>query len=164
MIRNAVRALIVEDDKMLFIKKSLPDAGIYYVLPGGAQEPDETLEQSLQRECLEELGLKMIDRKLLCIREYISRNYEYSLIMKEVHALDFIYRCIPDSHMDPKYLQADIGQIGIEWLYINEIKRFLMQTDHRLRTYTFPRTTHDLLQEFLIEGIKEIYLGWDFGH
>ena len=42
MIRNAVRAWIVEDDKMLFIKKSLPDAGIYYVLPGGAQEPDET--------------------------------------------------------------------------------------------------------------------------
>ena len=106
----------------------------------------------------------MIDCKLLCIREYISRNYEYSLIMKEVHALDFIYRCIPDSHMDLKCLQADIGQIGIEWLSINEIKRSLMQTDHRLRTYTFSRTTHDLLQEFLIEGIKEIYLGWDFGH
>lgn len=162
MVRNAVRALIVEDDKLLFIKKERPNIGIYYVLPGGAQEPNETLGQSLKRECLEELGLNIIDSKLVCIREYISQNHEYSLIMKEVHAIDFMYTCIPDSNKILNGLQADIGQIGIEWLPIAKIKHSLIQKDIKHRTYHFPRTTHDFLREFLFEEIRENYLSRDF--
>ncbi|BFH69049.1 hypothetical protein J27TS7_06490 [Paenibacillus dendritiformis] len=92
-IRNAVRALIVVDERILFIKKELPDAGVYYVLPGGAQEPNETLEETLRRECEEELGAALAAHRLLCVREYISGNHEYSHITKKVHAVEFIYDC-----------------------------------------------------------------------
>ncbi|MDG0875545.1 hypothetical protein L5D93_25215 [Paenibacillus thiaminolyticus] len=44
-IRNAVRALIMEDDRLLCIKKERPEVGVYYALPGGAHGPNETLER-----------------------------------------------------------------------------------------------------------------------
>ncbi|WP_374019235.1 NUDIX domain-containing protein [Paenibacillus thiaminolyticus] len=70
-IRNAVRALIMEDDRLLCIKKERPEVGVYYALPGEAHEPNETLEETLRRECEEELGSSVADLRLLCVREYV---------------------------------------------------------------------------------------------
>ncbi|MCR8630497.1 NUDIX domain-containing protein [Paenibacillus radicis (ex Xue et al. 2023)] len=156
MIRNTVRALIVQDDHLLSIKKERPGIGVYYALPGGAQEPDETLEQALYRECIEELGVSIVESKLLCIREYISYNHEYSFIMKEVHSLDFIYLCKTEPiHTDLNSIQADIGQIGIEWLPISKIRESLIQDDESMRMYKFPRTLHDFyIEYFLTEKVE----------
>ncbi|WP_197258950.1 NUDIX domain-containing protein [Paenibacillus dendritiformis] len=150
-IRNAVRALIMEDDRMLFIKKERPEAGVYYVLPGGAHEPNETLEETLRRECEEELGAALADHRLLCVREYISGNHEYSFIMKKVHAVEFIYVCrLPDPGDVPGGLHADEGQIGIEWLPVRDV---IATVEHsyfskRHRKYVFPQALHDFLGEY----------------
>ncbi|SFM46934.1 NUDIX domain-containing protein [Paenibacillus sp. 1_12] len=158
MIRNTVRALIIQDDKLLSIKKERPNVGVYYALPGGAQEPSETLEQALNRECMEELGLEIIESQLLCLREYISRNHEYSFIMKEVHTIDFIYTCNTKPILtELKSTHADIGQIGIEWLPINKIRESLVQANESLRPFKFPRTLHDFYQEYFLNQIVETY-------
>ncbi|MCU6793981.1 NUDIX domain-containing protein [Paenibacillus sp. WQ 127069] len=159
MIRNTVRALIIQDDMLLAIKKERPNVGVYYALPGGAQAPDETLDQALKRECIEELGVEIIESQFLCIREYISRNHEYSFIMKEVHIIDFLYLCkIKLLTTDMHSVQADIGQVGIEWLPINEIKEVLLQNEISSRKYKFPSTQHDFFKEFFLDGITEYYI------
>ncbi|MBT2764078.1 NUDIX domain-containing protein [Paenibacillus sp. ISL-20] len=160
MIRNTVRALIIQDEMLLTIKKERPDVGVYYALPGGAQELDETLEQTLKRECLEELGVDLLDCKLVCVREYISKNHEYSNIMKEVHAVDFIYECnINPISNQLSSSQADVGQIGIEWLPINEILQAITQSNELLKPYKFPRVTEYFIKEYFIDQITEPYRG-----
>ncbi|WP_165972212.1 NUDIX domain-containing protein [Paenibacillus piri] len=152
-IRNAVRALIIHDDKLLSIKKERANVGIYYALPGGAQELDETLEQALVRECREELGVEITDSHLLCIREYISNNHEYSFIMKKVHAIDFMFLCKIDPIADDlRSVRADIGQIGIEWLPIPHIRESLLQPDKLERPLKFPGRLHEFYYDFFVTG------------
>lgn len=64
---DRVRAIIIEKDKILLIKRIKTDE-TYWVLPGGAVESSETHEQALQREGREELGLK-----LRIIRPFVVR-------------------------------------------------------------------------------------------
>ena len=53
-----VRAIIVQDNKILLIKRTKPEA-VYWVIPGGGVEMGETDKQAIKRECLEELGLEV---------------------------------------------------------------------------------------------------------
>ncbi|MBD3922184.1 NUDIX domain-containing protein [Paenibacillus sp. PR3] len=158
MARHSVRALIIHDGSMLFIKEERSEIGTYYALPGGAQEADETLEEALRRECREELGLEIAAGQLVCVREYISRNHEYSFIMKEVHAIDYMFECsvVHDlDHSEQEASHADVGQIGVEWLPVEQISQSLQQQVGGLirlpvAAYRFPLTTEQFLYEYLV--------------
>ncbi|MEC0178425.1 NUDIX domain-containing protein [Paenibacillus favisporus] len=162
MIRNTVRALIIQDGRLLAIKKERPEVGVYYTLPGGAQEIGETIEQTLQRECLEELGMDVVEHKFICIREYISKNHEYSFIMKEVHAVEFIYECRIKATDTFVSSQADVGQIGTEWISIEKIKQGISESDRLSITYQFPITTNDFLKEYFNDQILDPYRNTTF--
>ncbi|WCF05962.1 NUDIX domain-containing protein [Paenibacillus thiaminolyticus] len=124
-IRDAVRALIMEDGRLLCIKKERPEVGVYYALPGGAHEPnemlEEMLEETLRRECEEELGTSVADLGLLCVREDVSANHEYSHIEKAVHGVEFIYACRLQGQGEPGVAHADEGQNGSEWLPVRDV-------------------------------------------
>jgi 8-oxo-dGTP pyrophosphatase MutT (NUDIX family) len=69
ILRNAVRAIIKEDNKLLmaYLKKTGE-----YKFPGGGKEKNETTEEALKREVLEEVGynIKKITEKAGTITEY----------------------------------------------------------------------------------------------
>ena len=54
LYRVAIRVLIVQDDKVLLVKEN---SDMWWALPGGGVDHDETVESSLVREVEEELGV-----------------------------------------------------------------------------------------------------------
>src|SRR5437879_2738782 len=67
-VRTAAKAIVVRDDHLLAIKCQ-GRAGLFYILPGGGQEPGEDLVVCLQRECLEEIGVGVEVGPLRYVRE-----------------------------------------------------------------------------------------------
>jgi 8-oxo-dGTP diphosphatase len=55
-MKKRVRAIITQDGKLLAIRRAKANE-TYWVFPGGGAEPGENDEQTLVRECKEELGL-----------------------------------------------------------------------------------------------------------
>ena len=71
-IRNSAKALIIKDGKMAAIK--IRDAGEeWYIMPGGGQEAEETLNEAVCREVSEELGIA-IECKAFCSGRCSWRN------------------------------------------------------------------------------------------
>ncbi len=56
-IRNAVKAIIIEDGKILLCKYKDKD-GIFYACIGGGQDPFEDMQTALKGECKEEMTAK----------------------------------------------------------------------------------------------------------
>lgn len=59
-IRKRATAIIIENGKILLIKR-IKSGMEYFVVPGGGVEEGETLEHALVREVAEELSLKVED-------------------------------------------------------------------------------------------------------
>ena len=115
-IRSAARAVIICNGCLLATKMR-DRRGVYYILPGGGQQPGETLEEAVQRECLEEVGLKVSVKRLLYVREYIGKNHSFSKRHKAFHQIEHVFLCDVD---DPRGacpgVETDNYQIGVNWL------------------------------------------------
>ncbi len=57
-IIERARAIIIADRKILLINRVKSDES-YWVIPGGRVEPGESKKEAVQRECSEELGIKV---------------------------------------------------------------------------------------------------------
>ena len=123
-IRNAARALIVSENSILTIQMRNIN-GEFYVLPGGGQLHGETLPDTLQRECKEELGIKIIVGKLLYTREYIGKNHQFSNLHKNFHQVEHVFTCklIDGTNIGKGHAQ-DRKQIGFKWINFNEIENY----------------------------------------
>ena len=58
-------AIIIQDNKILLIRRLVEGRGEYWVFPGGGVEKGETEEQTMAREVQEELSLTVTESKLL---------------------------------------------------------------------------------------------------
>lgn len=124
-VRTAARALIIDDDKVLTIKMKGPLGEYFYVLPGGGQQHGESLEEGLQRECLEEIGLQVTIGDVVYCRDYIGKNHKFHKAHKDFHQLEIVFSCKVD-----KDLVKDAGhspdnrQVGILWIPISELSEY----------------------------------------
>jgi ADP-ribose pyrophosphatase YjhB (NUDIX family) len=150
-IRNSAKALIIVDGHIL-ATKNLDFEGVYYILPGGGQQPGETLTAALERECREELSVDVSVGGLVCIREYIGRHHEFADTDAEVHRIEFMFACaLKDGAVVGDGDLPDDSQVGAEWLPLD-----------RLGTYRFyPKTLGATLAEYGAygNGRHPVYLG-----
>ncbi|MGU3470047.1 NUDIX domain-containing protein [Paenibacillus sp. D51F] len=137
-IRNSVIAILIQDGRILLTRNQ--DAqGVFHLFPGGGQEHGEELKDAVVRECLEEIGQKVIPGDLLHIREYIGRNHEFSEWDSEIHQVEFYFQCSFPPGFDGSFAAAsnpDELQIGVEWVDLDRL--------HELRIY--PRSLVESLQ------------------
>lgn len=120
-IRNAVRALVIQDEKLLLLHKRGEDGRDRYALPGGAQEPGETLQQSLKRECLEEIGSEVIIRDLLHVADYFKpRSTQPPSTRQQV---EFLFLCeVPVDYRPRNGHHPDKHQVSVEWAPLSRLR------------------------------------------
>jgi len=121
-LRNSAKAVIIRQGQILLIRKADKD-GSYTVLPGGGQKFDETLEQALKREVLEEVGAEVEVGKLLYIREYFSEKHEFAFKDRALHQIEFFFCCELITEADPtRANELDSNQKEVVWVTLSELE------------------------------------------
>jgi len=114
VIRNAARALIVQDGRILLLRKQGYADGERFALPGGGQDPGETLRQALQRECQEEIGTRVVIHDLLHVADYFKPRDTDPPSTR--HMVEFLFRCeVPGSYTPVNGEHPDKHQVEVVW-------------------------------------------------
>lgn len=82
-------AVIKKDGKILICRRPADKScALLWEFPGGKQEPGETLEQALTRECLEELNIHIAVREKLheTVYEYPERKLRLHFFAAEIES------------------------------------------------------------------------------
>jgi 8-oxo-dGTP diphosphatase len=103
-VRIRVGAICREGDSVLLVEHE-KDHERYWLFPGGGIEVDETAEDALVRELLEETSVKVSVGRPVCICESISPN-------RERHIVHFLYETkrvsgSPGKSRDPRVRRSE---------------------------------------------------------
>lgn len=118
-IRNSAKALVVSDDGKVLLNKCCSRLGEYYALPGGGQNPGETLQEAVKRELLEETGVTVKPLRLAAIYERIASGREDGAN----HKMYFVFHCKPEDLPVKTPTERDSYQIGMEWVPLETIEK-----------------------------------------
>lgn len=147
-VRTSAKALIINDNKLLAVKKE-DNGSPFYILPGGGQEKFEKLSDTLIRECREEVNAEIVIEDLVLVRDYISCNHEFSDIDADCHQVEFMFLC---RALNPGEVcigaEPDTGQIGVEWLDLSRKEDYLI----------YPKALWDIIDDIKVSGHK-VYMG-----
>jgi NAD+ diphosphatase len=112
-LRTATGAIIIQDNKILLVKRAHEPRQNTWDVPGGFTEPHESPAQSLQREVKEELGVDCTVAKL--IGAYGPNPYPY--LGKLNYTCDlFYYVTLQNNRLKP---QDDVA--GYQWFPLNKL-------------------------------------------
>lgn len=121
-IRVAARAVIIRDGALLVVTLR-DESGSFYVLPGGGQKHGETLENTVRRECGEELGIRVKPGKMLYLREYIGKNHVFKARHKAFHQVEVVFECeIENEDNIGKGSEEDKRQVGFTWIPLSKLR------------------------------------------
>jgi len=121
-LEKRVRALIIEDEKVLLMHR-FKNGHEYWVFPGGGiDDTDKSLEEGLKRECLEELGVVIEVGDLLMEKFYVLDNSQGQI--------QYFYNCKIISGKvgtgtGPEWNGRDIEKYGtyeVVWMPVLELK------------------------------------------
>lgn len=99
----AVGALIVEQEKLLFVRRAKNPGRGQWGLPGGFVDPDEPLEEALGREVKEETSLTVLSSDY--VTSYPNR-YSYRGIVAPV--LDLFFECRVDARAQVRLADSEL--------------------------------------------------------
>jgi len=145
-VRNSAKAIVVDEGRIL-LSKCTSRFGEYYALPGGGQNPGETLTDAVTRELLEETGYRVKPMRLSGVYERISERPGED-DERLCHKIYFVFLCRLLSGEALRPTEHDRFQIGLEWVNIKDIPT----------SNLFPHAIRDNIQPMLTFG-ETIYIG-----
>ena len=114
VIRPTARAIIIRQQRILLLRKHYAEFGERFALPGGAQEPTESLHQALQRECEEEIGTRVEIGPLLHVADYFKQRETEPPTRR--HLLEMLCRCqVPSDYVPRNGHHPDRHQVAVIW-------------------------------------------------
>jgi ADP-ribose pyrophosphatase YjhB (NUDIX family) len=115
-IRTAAKAVIVEQGRIL-LNQCRDISGDWYALPGGGQEEEEALIETLVRECEEEIGTSVEVQRLLFVREIVVVNHTFTYLEEAAHQVELLFECrLPAGYQPHCGPGADAAQIDVKWM------------------------------------------------
>ena len=113
-IRTSAKAVIIKDGKLLAIKLN-DGKEEWYILPGGGQDSEEMLPQTVEREVREETGIEVKCKDLLFVIEGVhGENF---------HRIDLVFLCEYLGKAENAALHNDTNQIGFDWLDLSVLNK-----------------------------------------
>ena len=97
----AASALIIHKGKVLFVRSKTTQE--QWAFPGGKQEKNETLQQTVSREIKEELGIDIEIKSDLGNFVYTSGNRKYKIKCFVAETRSFDLRADPDEIIEVKW-------------------------------------------------------------
>ena len=117
VFRYRTGGIIINNGKMLFVKSSIGD---YFYMVGGAVRLGETSVSCIEREVLEETGIKARVNRLSVICENFFKGKGGKIDGLDCHTIELYFNMTIDN-LDLLKTQSDMGE-DIVWLPINEVK------------------------------------------
>ena len=119
-IRNTARALILQDNNILLLRKDGYEQGERFALPGGGQDLGETLEQALHRECMEEIGTRVEIQHLVSVADCFKPRDTPPGGTR--HLVEFWFACrVPDEYSPKNGHHPDKHQVEVIWASLDEV-------------------------------------------
>lgn len=113
-IRTSAKAVIIQNGRLLAIK--IKDGREeMYILPGGGQESEEVLPQTVEREVREEVGIEVQCKDLLFVIEGVHGE--------SFHRIDLVFLCDYLGKAESAALHEDTNQVGFDWLDLSILNR-----------------------------------------
>lgn len=148
-IRNAAKALILNNGKLLLNQCRTVQNELYYTLPGGGQIQNETMEEAVIRECLEETGYLVLPISCAALYEEIITDKNLQLRCPDyTHKIYHIFLCSITDEKPRLPTEEDNCQIGCEWV----------ETDKIANINFHPQTVKENLTR-LLNTNNPVYLG-----
>lgn len=143
--RIAARGLVQENNKILFVS----DEGEFWYLPGGRLEPNETLEDCVEREVYEETGLQVKVGSLLYVVEYLDRK-------DNIHKIHFIF--------DTKVIKGTLSENWNDAGGCVQHRRFLGIEEIQQNKKIIPQFLSRFSFDELFVKKQEVYQGAQYSH
>ncbi len=119
-IRPTARAVILQQQQILVLRKEGYVQGTRYALPGGAQEPGESLHEALQRECEEEIGTQVSIGAMLHVAEHFKLRDSQPPTRR--HLLEMLFRCeVPADYQPRNGHHPDRHQVAVQWMPLDRL-------------------------------------------
>lgn len=119
-IRNSVRALIIQHNRVLLLRKCAPGGTTRYAMPGGGQDIGERLQETLMRECVEELGTRVEIVGLVHVAESFKRLGGTSRAIRQ--QIEFVFQCrVPGDYTPRNGTKPDKHQCAVEWVGLQHL-------------------------------------------
>ncbi|TNF97573.1 MAG: NUDIX domain-containing protein [Gammaproteobacteria bacterium] len=148
-IRNAARALIIRDNHVLLLHKGGDEQGERYAFPGGAQDPGETLQQALLRECYEEIGTQVEILDLIHVADFFKQRSGPPPSIR--HQIEFLFSCgVPDSYEPQNGPRPDSHQLNVIWARLDELSDMKVLPESIASWLTEPHRTNNKVYQGLI--------------
>ena len=146
-IRNAARAVILQDNHILLLRKDGYEQGERYALPGGGQDLGETLEQALNRECQEEIDTLVEIHDLVYVADTFKPRDTVPPGTR--HLVEFLFACtVPADYTPRNGHHPDKHQVEVVWAALDKLAGMPL----------YPRSLAPYLAA-LRENTGSIYLG-----